>query len=336
MPHSNKESSGQKLARICIAVLAAIILNGCQTAPVNTSLLAEGETTIMRQVMERNDKIVRLSSGEVRWDKPVLLLLHGATDDPTEMMKIFTEWRGHYNVLLYSYNYHQPIKKVASDLVREIKALRTEIKGLQPQNGPVTDVTVVTYSYSAIVFRMAVIVADDRMLFSNVSLIQLVPAAGGSSLARSMWFPGICTLVSLASKPSAAACPYGHLAKELWEGEGNRKFYEAISPKGMVSLLLEGDTHSLAGVRNQKVQRRYYNGIGPNVIMIPKSAGVTHEYFPTERAGLDYLRMVLERAPGKANEMVMQSTDPDPFRKHRDIVVRSVPALFPGAEGGSR
>jgi hypothetical protein len=277
-----------------MTAVAAAVLAGCQTAPVNTSLLAEGEPAIMRQVMERKDKIVHLSSGEIRRDKPVLLLLHGATDDPTEMMKIFTEWRGQYNVFLYSYNYHQPIKKVALHLAREMKALRTEIEGVQPQNGPVEDVTVVTYSYSAIVFRMAVIVADDRTLFSNVSLIQLVPTAGGSSLARSMWFLGARMLFSLASKPSAAVCPYGRLAKELWEGEGNRKFYEAIDPKRTVSLLLEGDTHSLAEMRSKKVQRHYMNGIGPNVIMIPKSAGVTHEYFPEERAGLQYLRRLLE------------------------------------------
>jgi hypothetical protein len=126
-----------------------------------------------------------------------------------------------------------------------------------------------------------------------------------------MWFPGINNLVSLFSKPSAAVCPYGRLAKELWEGEGNRRFYEAINPKGMVTLLLEGDTHSLAGVRNQRVQRRYKNGIGPNVILIPKSAGVTHEYFPTEQAGLYYLRMVLEQSPAKANSIGVQSVVPD-------------------------
>jgi hypothetical protein len=194
MPYSNKELCGMKFP-VFMAAVAAAVLAGCQTAPVNTSLLADGEPAIMRQVMERKDKIVHLSSGELCRDKPVLLLLHGATDDPTEMMKIFTRWRGQYNVFLYSYNYHHPVKKVASDLAREMKALRTEVNGVQPQNGPVEDVTVVTYSYSAIVFRMAVIVADDPALFANVSLIQLVPIAGGSSLARSMWFPGIGTLI---------------------------------------------------------------------------------------------------------------------------------------------
>jgi hypothetical protein len=313
MAHLNHESSGRKLARTCIAVIAAAVLNGCQTAPVNPLLLQEGETALMRQVMERQDKIVHLSTDETCSGKPLLLLLHGATDDPTEMMKIFREWRGQYNVFLYSYNYHRPIKKVASDLAREMKALRTEIEA---HNGRLREVTVVTYSYSAIVFRMAVIVADDRTLFSNVSLIQLLPAAGGSSLARSMWFPGINAFVSLASKPSAAACPYGHLAKELWEGEGNQKFYAAIDRKRMVSLLLEGDTHSLAGVRDQGVQRRYKNGIGPNVIIIPKSAGVTHEYFPTERAGLDYLKMALEQLQFKANRLSMRSVAPAASREH--------------------
>jgi hypothetical protein len=280
---------------VLLAVLAGALLSGCATAPTNPLLLTEGQGGLMKEVMERKDEIIPLSCQETERDKPILLLLHGATDDPTEMMKIFAEWRGRYNVFLYSYNYHQPIKKVASDLIREMKALRTKMECVQPPNGPVRDVTVVTYSYSAIVFRMAVIVAEDRTLFSNISLIQLVPAAGGSAQARSMWFPGVVALVSLASKPSAAVCPYGHLAKELWEGEGNRKFYEAINPNRTVSLVLEGDTHSLAGARSKKVQRRYKNGIGPNVIMIPKSAGVTHEYFPLEQAGLDYLRTALEQ-----------------------------------------
>jgi hypothetical protein len=292
---SNTEFFGKKRAWVFTALAATFILAGCQTTPVDTSLLADGQMAIMRQVMARKDKVVHLADEPIHRDKPVLLLLHGATDDPTEMMRIFTEWKGRYNVFLYSYNYHQPIKKVASDLVREMKSLRTQIEAVQPQDGPVENVTVVTYSYSAIVFRMAVIMADDPALFANVSLVQLVPAAGGSALARSMWFPGIAALVSLASKPSGAVNPYGPLARELWEGEGNRKFYEAIHPNRTVSLLLEGDTHSLAGVRSKKVQRRYQNGIGPNVIMIPKTAGVTHEYFPLEQAGLDYLRRALEQ-----------------------------------------
>jgi pimeloyl-ACP methyl ester carboxylesterase len=313
--------SGKSLVWIFMAVAAAAVLEACQTAPVNTPLRPEGPTAIMRQVMERHDKIVRLSSEEIRPDQPVLLLLHGATDDPAEMWPVFTEWRDQYNVFLYSYNYHQPIKKVASDLVREMKALRTEIEGVRPRHGPVEDVTVVTYSYSAIVFRMAVIVADDPTLFSNVSLIQLVPAAGGSSFARSMWFPGVEALVSLASKPSAAVCPYGPLAKELWEDQGTRKFCEAIDPNRTVSLLLEGDTHSLAGAWSKKIQRRYKNGIGANVIVIPKSAGVTHEYFPTERAGLDYLRMALERMRDKAITTGAPPARPDPPRKPLDLVL---------------
>src|SRR5580658_5947415 len=128
MPFTSKEMSGKSLVWIFMSVAAAAVLSACQTAPVKTPVRPEGEPAIMRQVMERRDKIVRLSSGEIRPDKPVLLLLHGATDDPGEMLPIFTECRSQYNVFLYSYNYHQSIKKVASDLVREMKALRTEIE----------------------------------------------------------------------------------------------------------------------------------------------------------------------------------------------------------------
>jgi hypothetical protein len=291
-----------------LAMVAAALLNGCATAPTDSLLLDEGHGKLMQQVMARKDKIISLSSQEMDRDKPVLLLLHGATDDPTEMLKIFSEWRDQYNVFLYSYNYHRPIKKVAADLVREMKALKAETDRTQPSDGPIPKVTVVTYSYSAIVFRMAVILADEPSLFANDSLIQLVPAAGGSSFARSMFFPGVVDLVGIASKPSAAACPYGHLARELWEGKGNRIFYQSIDPAHMRSILLEGDTHSLANAWSKKVQRHYHNGIGPNVIVIPKSAGVTHEYFPLEQGGLDYLRTALEPAAAKPSIPQIQPT----------------------------
>ena len=325
MPCLNEEPSGKKMVQILVAVIAAVVLAGCATAPADTLLLEEGQLGIMRQVLERKDKIVFLSSGQIGRNKPVVVLLHGATDDPTEMMKILTEWRGQYNVLLYSYNYHRPVEQVAGDFVGEMKALRSEIERVQPQDVPAGDVTVVTYSYSAIVFRMAVIIADDRTLFSNVSLIQLVPTAGGSYLARSMGFPGLDALVSLASKPSAAVNPYGSLAKELWEGKGNRRFYEAINLNRMVSVILESDPHSLAGVRDENVPRRYKNGIGPNVIVIPKSAVVTHEYFPTEPAGLYYLRKALEWSRKKGDTVDQLSTSPRPTQTPLDVVFRSVP-----------
>ena len=44
---------------------------------------------------------------------------------------------------------------------------------------------------------------------------------------------------------------------------------------------------------NPDVRARYCNGIGPNVVVIPKSAGVTHDYFPTQPAALAYLRLQL-------------------------------------------
>jgi hypothetical protein len=39
---------------------------------------------------------------------------------------------------------------------------------------------------------------------------------------------------------------------------------------------------------------RYHNGIGPNFVVIPKSAGISHDYFPTQPAALEYLRKLLE------------------------------------------
>jgi hypothetical protein len=151
---------------------------------------------------------------------------------------------------------------------------------------------VVTYSYSAIVFRKAVIMAPDASLFADVSLIQLVPTAGGSFLARQMDDPVIKTLVSLVSEASAAGNPHGHTAEEIWDGEGHKKFCATIRPEHTYSILIENDPHSLAAVEDETVVRRYHNGIGSNVVVIPNRYHVTHENIPNHPAALEYLVLV--------------------------------------------
>jgi|KBSMisStandDraft_5_1062788.scaffolds.fasta_scaffold131662_3 hypothetical protein len=272
--------------RVVLIVIAGVIPSGCTTVSrgkIETSAILEPKK---KEVMERKGNIVQLSDdcGTIR---PVLVLLHGATDDPSEMMEIARQWKKEYAVFLFSYNYHEPIKKVASKFTSEMQRLKA-------QNRLGERVTVVAYSYAAIVFREAVITAPDRTLFSEASLIQLVPTAGGSRLARAMQVPLLASLVRLASNPSAAEDPYGSFAKKIWEGEGNEKFYAVINPRRMQTILVEGDSHSLARVRNEKVQRRYKNGIGQNVTIIPKGVGVDHDYFPTEPAALEYLKKALE------------------------------------------
>jgi hypothetical protein len=272
--------------RVVLIVIAGVILSGCTTIPkgnFDTSAILEPKK---HEVMERKGNMVQLS-GESENTRPVLVLLHGATADPSEMLAIARKWKQEYAVFLFSYNYHEPVKKVASKFIGEMERLKTE-------NRLGERVTVVTYSYSAIVFREAVITAPDRALFSDASLIQLAPTAGGSRLARAMQVPLLASLVRLFSNPSAAEDPYGSFAKKIWEGEGNEKFYSVINPRRMQTILVEGDSHSLARVRNQKVLRRYKNGIGQNVVVIPKGAGVDHDYFPTEPAALEYLKKALD------------------------------------------
>src|SRR5437762_1432574 len=43
------------------------------------------------ETMERHHRLVQLSAPNCR--KPLLFLIHGATDDPTEMMAIAREWK---------------------------------------------------------------------------------------------------------------------------------------------------------------------------------------------------------------------------------------------------
>jgi len=272
-----------------IAVAAGVAL-GSALAPAGSG---ENSATKSKlgEIMERHDRLVQLSDPNCL--KPPLLLLHGATDDPTEMMAIAREWKDDYNVFLYSYNYHKRVEKVAADFVKELRRLKS--KGLAG------NATVIAFSYGAIVFREAVIFAPDASLFAGDRVIQLVPTAGGSYFARGMENRLAAFVISMASKPSAAANPYGALAKQVWEGEGNEKFYSVIDSSRMQTILVEGDANSVSRIQDEKVQRRYKNGIGENVIIVPKSAGVSHEYFPVEPAGLEYLRNVMESPSFRAN-----------------------------------
>jgi len=250
------------------------------------------------------------------------LLLHGATDDPTEMTDIVKECREHYDVFLYSFNYHDPVEKIGADLVKEVKRL-------EGQNNFVAHATVVVFSYSAVVFREAVISAEDPSVFAGMSLVQLVPTAGGSLLARWMRYPIFGMLASLASKPSAAENPYGQFAEKLWGGEGNKKFSEVIDPERTYSILLERDPHSLATVKNLKVQQRYNNGIGTNVVVIPKSAGVTHEYLPTHPKALAILNSTLESL--RIKESLVQAVTSEPALPKRNHLAEYPPVQRPAA-----
>ena len=273
-----------------VTLSVAALLSGCAALPPPRLPPLAAASGTLEQVMERRDRIIQLSSPDTDPRQPILVLLHGATEDPTEMMEIAREWSGAYNTFLYSYNHHQHVEKVAADLAGETRRLRADPRF----GGPIT---FLVYSYSAIVFRQAVIATQEASLFSNTSLIQLVPTAGGSALARTMRIPLLGWMAGMASKPSAAENPYGRIARGLWEGEGHRRFQEAIPPHRVQTLLVEGDTHSLAMTRNRKVRTRYLNGIGTNVVVLPKSSGVTHEYFPIQPVALATLRTLLEPTP---------------------------------------
>ena len=300
------------LAGLIALVLVGLFLGGCATAPANRATFTPKEAAVVRAARLK-DKIVFLSSPELDSTKPVLLLLHGATDDPGEMMDIAHEWSGKFNVLLYAYNYHKPIEKVSADFLREMKKLRTR---MGEQNVPGQSLTVVTYSYSAAVFRKAVLMTHTPALFSDLSLIQLVPTAGGSYLALWMKNPVAALFVSLASEVSAVENPYGKIATTLWGEEGDRKFYSIINPNRMHTILVEGDRNSLADFPDEEIHRRYNNGNGINVVTIPKSTGATHEYFPSEPQSLEYLRKILDAVP----DVVVSFRD--------QVVLKSIVPMF--------
>src|ERR1700722_6290921 len=128
------------LKRIIFILTVTGLVSGCTRLPVNPLVTGKGDSAVVKEIMERKDRIVQMSSQEADGNKPVVLLLHGATDDPTEMMDIVREWRGKYNVFLYAYNYHGRVQKVASDFVNEVKRIKAK-------NGFDGGVTIVVYSY---------------------------------------------------------------------------------------------------------------------------------------------------------------------------------------------
>ena len=264
----------------------ACLFGGCRLLPPADRADAAVSTTVMAEIKKRPDQIFLLNAAELIPGRPIVLLLHGATDDPSEMMNIAGIWARTHNVLLYSYNFHEPLETVASNLVRELQELDVRRRATGATN---EGMTVITYSYSATVFRKAVLLAPDGSLFRDVSLIQLVPTAGGSFLARKMDNALMKSLVSIASKPSAAENPYGDTAAELWGDAGTRAFHERIDPRRMFTVLVPNDPHSLAEIDDPVVRKRYENGIGSNVVVIPERFGVTHDNAPNHPAALDCL-----------------------------------------------
>src|SRR5262245_6036271 len=101
-----------------IVLLAGVILSGCTTvnrARFDTLAFPEPK---QKEVMERKGNLVQLSE-ESENTRPVLVLLHGATPDPSEMMEIASKWKNEYAVFLFSYNYHEPVGKLAAQFIRE-------------------------------------------------------------------------------------------------------------------------------------------------------------------------------------------------------------------------
>jgi hypothetical protein len=181
------------------------------------------------------------------------------------------------------------------------------------------------YSYSAIIFRQAVVSTPDPGLFAETWLIQLAPTAGGSYLARGMRLPELAWLVSLASNPSVAENPYGRLARQLWEGQGERVFDATVPPDRVRTILVDDDHHSLAKVRNSTVLAHYQNGIGTNVVVIPSSFGVNHDYLPSNPIALEYVRTLLEPPPSPPSgaAVVLARGRPIPGPRPADLASHS-------------
>lgn len=277
-----------------------VVLTGCCSRQGKHDLCARPEAATLREIMARRDRILLLSSPRLDPGKPVLVVLHGATEDPTEMMEIVRECSGTHNVLLYVYNHHRFIRKLASDFNREMELLRERLKRAGADADLVQNVSILTFSFSAAVFRQAVLLSKDSTLYACATVIQIVPTAGGSYLARGMGLPLVGPLVSLASKPSAAENPYGRISARLWGDRANQQFYRIINFERVHSILVEGDPHSLAQASTEELRKRYRNGVGPNITFFAKSTGVVHEYAPSHPAVVKCVRRLLDSSAAAA------------------------------------
>jgi hypothetical protein len=283
--------------RLLVILSAGLLLIGCDAMTPRHIPALEDNSPVMQDVRARQDKIVLLTPLPMNRKKSVLLLLHGATADPTEMMEIAKAFSDKYNVLIYSYDFHQRIDKVATELAGELRTWVARDNKQAWWHSPVENMTVVTFSYSAAVFRKAVLVANDPALFSRVNLIQLVPTAGGSYLAREMGTNRLAGFISELSEPAAVQNPHGPIAGEIWGDEATMKFNEAIKPARVHSIILQDDPNSVAQLNDPAIQKRYRNGIGRNVMMVPKTAGVEHANFPLQPVAVDYLWTLLGPNP---------------------------------------
>lgn len=267
--------------------LAAVLLGACASnRPQNLGGFAADSPTI-RQIMRMDDQLIAVSPNDPTAAKPILILVHGATKDPTEMLFISEACKDSYESYLFSFDFHRPLEKVARDLIAELTQNREHW-------GRSREIAFVVYSYSAIVFREAVLLADDPALFRETSLIQIVPTAGGSALARPMRIPLLAWAVARASEAGRAENPYGPLSEHLWGCESQRIFSSAIDSNRVCSLILEKDAHSFANATNVRLRQHFLNGAGPRFEVIPKSSGLKHGYFPTQPAALPYVKKYLD------------------------------------------
>src|ERR1043166_9153266 len=101
------------LADSLIAIAIFFLVTGCGTVLPQAQ---QKNSIVMQEVMERKDRIILVSGKDLVPEHPSLLLLHGATDDPSEMLTIAGQWAATYNVFLYSYNFHHSLERLASDL----------------------------------------------------------------------------------------------------------------------------------------------------------------------------------------------------------------------------
>ena len=147
-----------------------------------------------------------------------------------------------------------------------------------------------------------------------MSLIQLVPTAGGSFRARFLGNPLIGRFVPWPQTSAPPRIPTARLRRNSRGAEGNQQFFGQDPPWTMRTILLQGGIPGPgAGTRESAPD---CNGIGTDVTVIGGSAGVTHENFPTHPVGLEFLGKALARTARSAVALELSTSRArEPFLK---------------------
>jgi len=206
---------------------------------------------------------------------------------------IKSHFRDKYNIFINIYDYQNPFKYLVDDLVVKVRKLKEDYKIKN-------SLTVVAYSYGAVIFRAAALSEKSEGLFDGTNLKQFAPVAGGAQdvdvWARYFHTPSLFYMSQKGTwvkrddiHISRALNPYDTTQNDLYTPQKTAEFTKKM---GSIFTLLAGtDDQTMANSPIPQVRQMYKNGVGPNYEVI---ASATHEDLPNNHEALVALARSLD------------------------------------------